>query len=110
MQMVLPASYAVIEEEEMMYLDGGGFVGVVIHLGAKARKLNGWAAGALASTAVGAKLAPIYAIPKVGWAAAAFISAGVGSAVAWAVSKGIRTVKVGKNIPFVSASINVYTP
>lgn len=24
MQMVLPASYAVIEEEEMMYLDGGG--------------------------------------------------------------------------------------
>ena len=24
MEMVLPASYAVIEEEEMMYLEGGG--------------------------------------------------------------------------------------
>ena len=28
MQMVLPASYAVIEEEEMMYLEGGGKVTV----------------------------------------------------------------------------------
>ena len=41
MQMVLPASYAVIEEEEMMYLDGGmskltkaGIIAAIVVVGA----------------------------------------------------------------------------
>lgn len=35
MELVLPNNYVVIEEEEMMYLEGGGYTGFAVYTGGR---------------------------------------------------------------------------
>lgn len=87
-----------------------GFVGVYLKLGPKVRSMAAIPAGAFAAGFVGWYLKDL---AKSGpWEAgvAAAISASVGGIVGWAVKNHLKTVPVGRNIPGVSWSRNVYIP
>ncbi|GAA4077043.1 hypothetical protein GCM10022410_22260 [Amphibacillus indicireducens] len=107
MEMVLPASYAVIEEEEMMYLDGGGFVGLHINLSAKTRGMAAVVAGGFAAGVVGWYVKDLALTGPWGAGAAAAITATTAGVVGYAVKNKLKRISVGVNIPFVSWSKTV---
>lgn len=87
-----------------------GFVGVYLKLGPKVRSMAAVPAGAFAAGFVGWYLKDLAKAGPWGAGAAAAISASVGGVVGWAVKNHLETVPVGKNIPGVSWSRNVYIP
>lgn len=107
MQLALPMNHVEIEQEEMMYLDGGGFVGLHINFSQKVRNMSGVLAGAYVAGVVGFHLKGLAAAGPWGAGAAAAITAATAGTVGYAVSKGLKKVSVGVNIPFVSWSKTV---
>lgn len=87
-----------------------GFVGVYLKLGPKVRSMAAVPAGAFAAGFVGWYLKDLAKAGPWGAGAAAAISASVGGVVGWAVKNHLKSVPVGKNIPGVSWSRNVYIP
>ena len=107
MEMVLPASYVAIEEEEMMYLDGGGFVGLYVNLSNKVRNMGAVVGGAFAGGVVGWHVKSLATAGPWGAGAAAAITAAASGTIAYAIKNGLKKVNVGVYIPFVSWSKTV---
>lgn len=87
-----------------------GFVGLVLKLGPGIRAMSGLVAGAFAGGFVGWHLKKMAVAGPWGAGAAAAITAAVAGTVGYAVSKGLRTVRVGVNVPYVSWSRSVNIP
>ncbi len=103
-------SSLVVSDTDTPSIQPYGFVGIYLKLGPKVRSMAAVPAGAFAAGFVGWHLKEL---AKAGpWAAgvAAALSASVGGIVAWAVKNHLKTVPVGKDIPVVSWSRNVYIP
>lgn len=87
MEMVMPVNYVEMTDEEMMYVEGGGFVGVYIKVSKSTGNRGGDMCGVIA--------------------AAAFLTGSAGLIVANAVKSGKLSIPVGYDIPFVSWSRSI---
>ena len=87
-----------------------GFVGLYLKLGPQIRSMSALPAGAFAGGFVGWYLKELAAAGPWGAGVVAAISASVGGVVAWAVKNHLKSVPVGRHIPGVSWSRNVYIP
>lgn len=106
MEMVMPVNYVEMTDDEMMYVDGGGFVGVNINMNYKKWNSNnafyaGLAAGAVVAMAGSSLTGAI----GTGFA---FIAGGmVQHEVEKSLMNGRYSVRVGINVPLVSWSTTV---
>ncbi|MCJ1977082.1 hypothetical protein [Pseudolactococcus paracarnosus] len=108
MEMVMPSIFIEMKDEEMMYVDGGGFVGVNIRVSKATGKRGAETCGILAA---GAVAYPLY-LMSVGLGPAAAVASTIiaGSTralVVNAVKSGRFTIPVGVDIPFMSWSRTV---
>lgn len=87
-----------------------GWVGITVKFGPEVRKMNGVAAGGFVAAFIGFKLKAMAKAGPWGAGAAAAISLYAGGAVGYAVSQGLKQVKLGKEIAGVSWSTTVTTP
>jgi len=104
MEMVLPASYAVIEEEEMMYLEGGGKVTVRVSKAfmrdaltasaTAAATVLGWAIATKLVALTGGALSPLGGV----------IASAAGGAIGWIFGGVVSRAKITKDVSF---SVNV---
>lgn len=93
MTMTMPTNYVEMTDEEMMYVDGGGFIGVEVRIRTAKYKIDAEWAGVAATAAV---VALFNTTP-----AAAFsglIGGVAGKSVKDSVKRGYFTIPVGVNI------------
>jgi hypothetical protein len=108
--LVISEDATVVSDTDTPSIQPSGFVGIYLKLGPKVRSMAAIPAGAFAAGFVGWHLKELAKAGPWGAGAAAAISASVGGVVAWAVKNHLKTVPVGKDIPIVSWSRNVYIP
>lgn len=87
-----------------------GWVGITVKFGPEVRKMNGAAAGAFVLGFIGFKLKAMAAAGPWGAGAAGAISVFAAGAVGYAVSQGLKSVKLGKEIVGAGWSTTVTTP
>lgn len=108
MALQMPSNYVEVTEDEMMYVDGGGFVGFVVHLSSKVRDMGAIAGGAFVGGVVGWYSKELAASGPWGAGAAATITATAAGVAGYAIKKGLKTVNIGVDIPFVSYKKHLY--
>lgn len=103
MEIRMPNHYVEMSNDEMMYTDGGGFVGLHIRISKGTGTKNAWAASLAAGAASVAVLATMTAAGGPLGVAASFLGGGlVQRAVYEGVSSGKLFIPIGVNIPLVS--------
>ncbi len=107
MEMVMPVNYVEMTDEEMIYVEGGGFVGVYIKVSKSTGNRGGDMCGVIAASAVAGVTWQLAAAGPWGAAAAAFLTGSAGLIVANAVKSGKLSIPVGYDIPFVSWSRSI---
>lgn len=97
--LVMPSSYAVMNEDEMTYVEGGGYVGVTIKLPKAVIKMGAVLGGAFVGAYVGWYCKGLAATGPAGTGAAAVIVAAVSGVVGWAIQKRYSSISIGRYIP-----------
>ncbi|GAB2022379.1 hypothetical protein RyT2_14530 [Pseudolactococcus yaeyamensis] len=100
MEMVMPMKYVEMTDDEMMYVDGGGYVGFNIHVSAATGRRGAAACGVIAAAAVEAGIAAFATTfgQGVGMFLSLAFSGMVGIVVADAVASGKFYIPIGTNI------------
>lgn len=99
-----PNSFAEVTNDEMEYLEGGGFVGFKVNLTKATRNKGAIVGGAFVGGVVGGYAKNLAALGPWGAGAAAAITVSAAGTAGWAIKNHLKTVYIGKNISGVSWS------
>ena len=100
--LVMPNSYALMQEDEMTYIEGGGYVGVTVKLPKAVINMGAVLGAAFAAGYVGWYCKGLAALGPAGAGAAAVITAAVSGVVGYAIKKKYKSVDIGTRVPFLS--------
>lgn len=108
MTLQLPNSFVDVERDEMEYVDGGGFVGLHVHISDFVLNLGAGAGTAFVVGYVGWYVKPLATTGPWGAGAAGAIIAVAGGVTAWAIKCGLKDFYIGRDISFASWTKDVY--
>ncbi|WP_052017147.1 hypothetical protein [Exiguobacterium sp. OS-77] len=99
-----PSSFTEVTNDEMEYLEGGGWVGFKIKLTKSTRSKGSIVGAAFVAGVVGGYSKNLIALGPWGAGAAAAITAAAGGTAGWAIKNHLKTVNIGTNVKGISWS------